>query len=621
MGIGAAITANSLPPLPPGAQLQGASTPQNGLPPLPSGAKLTSAPPAAKPPVQTAPAKLTDNPSGEGVYQMAPKGGQPQAIPFSQVEKAAMQGYLFVDKPTLAQYARDHAAQPINEDTLDRTIDQMPWYHPMRMARDVLSGIGGAADKTLTAFDRTPTTRGEQDLQLAAQTPSKGMENVGELGENIGEFFTGQELMGLLGRTGQAMGVAEKLKAATGLAQVLEKNTLLAKVLKLGMAQAKTATIAGGQTYVKTGGNAGAAAEAAGATAVLGAGMAGAARIPLTRAEAAVPGAAEYAGEARAAVRPQLERAGEAMERPPAEPAQTTALAKTNMLARPGGATAKAAPFNVDAVLNQVHDFTGAADRALAVADPMYAAIDKATGGAYRPLNAEVAAAQKAAWKGAPGAQAEYEKKLAEMNTLIDSTKGTVTPEILQSAKALFRQSYILRDMGNAWDSSLGRVPGNVSAGENLGVNGKRLMSGLQRAVKSYTRPALEEALGPGRLENLETIARMNQTVPQQRVFYNGVRAVVRDMFHGAIIGGLAGEIAGGERIAGATVGAAAMGAKPGAEFVLRAIQSNPRIGQFFTSAIEMGARPAVYAPMISRMIQEQTEGATEEKNETAPQP
>jgi hypothetical protein len=553
--------------------------------------------------------------------------GRAVQIPYSKVHTSIQNGYLFGDKGTLQRYARDHAADPLSEGRVEQYLDQHPW---VAAPVNALAGLGTGALKTATGLDRTPTTRGETELQLTAATPTKGVvQGAGEALENVGEFFTGDELLSFLGKGAEGLGMAEKLKNMTGLAQTLEKYPMLAKVLKIGSTAVKQGTIAGGQTYAKTGGNAGAAATAAGETALLSGGLStlGAGGAAIKTARAGVPeaaaGSADYAAEARGAAEPHLNRVSDAIENTRGGVANPgTDLVPHNNLASMGekAAEAKAPALDVNKVLDQIHDFTGAADRLAEVNDAGYSALDKITGGKFRALNAEVAAAQKASYKGVEGADALYKNKLAEMDDLIDSTKGKVTPETVQALKSSWRQTYQLRDFGNIWDRNLNGVPGssNVSA-EQRGINGKGLMRGLQQAVRNYGRPSIEESLGPGRLENLENIARMNQTNPQRAAFNKGIWEVARNLSHGTLIGGAVGSAAGSYG-AGATAGTAIAGGIEGYNAVMNALRANPKIAQNFMFALESGATAKRYGPFIAEMIQKnQTDTGRERQAEETP--
>lgn len=605
MGPGAALS--GLPPLPPGASLVPSSGSPSALPPLPPGAALNGPSASAQPSQQP----LTASPKPEGTYAMHAPDGRQVRIPYSQVPSVASQGYLFSDKGTLQQYARDEAADPTREDAVDRWISQQPWWNPVRMGRDLLSGAGGAALKTFTGLDAPAHGKFEQNLQLAADAPNTGAQDVGALGENIAEFFGGDELLGLVGK---ALPAAERLKQASALGKMLNENTMLAKLVKIGISAVKQGTIAGGQTYVKTGGDTKAAESAAGMTALGGAALEGVAA-PLAKTavgklmpEAETPGEGAYAEEARAAAEPHLQNVARAMEGTRAASGGTDLVPMDTSEALAERLRGERPPaLDVNAVLDQIHDFTGAADQLARVSDAGYDALDHITGGKFRQLNAEVAAAQKAAYtaeEGAPSAAAQkvYENKMAEMDALIDSTKGRVTPETVQALKANWRQSYMLRDFGDIWDKNLNGVPGSTKASMvRRGINGNGLMRGLQQAVRNFGRGTIERALGPGRLKNLENIARLNQTNAQRQSFNFGVHEVARyfPMYAGWRVGEHLGGVAGG--IAGGAAGAAML---PTAEKVLNAVRANPKIGQYLTYAIEYGAKPEHYGPIVAEMIQ-----------------
>jgi hypothetical protein len=580
--------------------------------------------------------------------------GRAVQIPYSKVHTSIQNGYLFGDKGTLQKYARDHAADPLSEGRVEQYLDQHPW---VAAPVNALAGLGTGALKTATGLDRTPTTRGETELQLAAATPTKGpVQAAGEAGENVSEFFTGDELLSLLGKSAEGLGLAEKLKNMTGLAQTLQKYPMLAKVLKIGSTAVKQGTIAGGQTYAKTGGDAGAAATAAGGTALasgalstLGAGGAAikTARAGTAEADTAAAAAREQtATESAAAANRATEEARAADSSAYSDVAR--GAAKPHMEAI-NAARGNAQPMlalgakavDIDHVLNTTHDFTGAADRLTEVNNEAYDALDKATDNRFRDLNKEVAKAQKAAWKGGNDEKGAYIEKLNEMEDLLNGHMGEAGMEELPAVKASWKQSYILRDIGNTLDRNLRGLPGasDVSNAQR-GINGKGLHNDLLRLVKDYTRPKLEQVLGPGRLDTLEQIAEKNMTDKQRQVFNGGVRTVAQELERmeqtapnakppaqgmtglgkragAAAIGGLAAHAAGMTPYWGMAAGEAGYEAT---HAVLNAIKANPKIAQNFMFALESGATAKHFGPFIAEMIQKnQTEASRERQAEEAP--
>lgn len=216
-----------------------------------------------------------DPKASEGLYAMTDPKGQPVMKRYSEVGPALDQGHLFADKQTLKNYAQDHAADPLSEDRVDQWLDKHPY---LGILPNLGKGLGIGLAKTLTGFDKTPTTRAETDMQMLAATPTKGVtQGTGELGENAAEFMTGEELLGLLGKAGSAVGLADKLKSVTGLAQLIQKYPMIGKLMKIGASAVKQGTVGGAQTLVKTGGDTDAAATAALTTGGVGAVAGGAA--------------------------------------------------------------------------------------------------------------------------------------------------------------------------------------------------------------------------------------------------------------------------------------------------------------------------------------------------------
>jgi hypothetical protein len=225
-------------------------------------------PPRPQPAQDAITASLMDNPKGEGIYHLKGPSGVIQ-VPYSKIPEAAKQNYFFANKDDLHRYARDYSANPVDESAVDKYLDTAPWWDVPSHVANLLRGAGTGAMQTFTGLDRPPTSSLEQNMQLAAAKPAKtAMESVGDLGENAGEFFSGEELMGLLGKVGNS---AEKLKQAQQLSGFLQKSPLVAKLLRIGVTAAKQGGIGGAQTFAKTGGDTGAAATSAGLTAGLSA--------------------------------------------------------------------------------------------------------------------------------------------------------------------------------------------------------------------------------------------------------------------------------------------------------------------------------------------------------------
>ena len=599
-------------------------------------------------PMQSAqPAGLTDNPKGEGTYAMKNPQGQTVPVPYSNVHHALDQGHLFADKGTLQKYARDHAADPLDESRVDQWLDKHPY---LGLPVNLLAGAGTGALKTFTGLDTMPNEpgknkfeqadrRAETETLLAANTPTKGLgQGLGEGGENVGEFFSGEELLSLLGKAGAAMGMTQKLKTMTGLSQMLEKAPpIVPKLLKIGMSAVKQGTVGGAQTYAKTG-DVGAAATAAGETGLLSAGLnvTGATGAALKAARAGAPEvAAPMVEKVVGGVKiPVAEEAAKAAATPTAQASSEAYGALSRQTIEPHLTALNSAPQLVKDTLATTHDLTGASDRLQQkVLNPLYDTLNEATGGKFRTLNEEVQAAKRAARPGGAAELEAYKNKLGEMENLLDTeTGGAVPKDYLGKIKNAWTTSYTLDDLGDMWDKNLNGAPGASQVSQTQrGINGNGLMADIQRAIKVHGRTRIEAALGPGGLENFEDIARYNQTNAKRKAFNMGVQTVaaalpeakpIPDAAKGhavAAVAGLATHLAGGPWYLGALGGEAGYYAT---QKVLNVLKTNPQVGRNFMFALESGATPAKYGPFIATMIQQhETQAARERLQSEQPAP
>jgi hypothetical protein len=608
--------------LPPGATITPLAA-QSGPPP---GATVTPLAGAAPMPAKPNPVGdgLTANPNGEGVYPMVDSAGQTVQIPFSNVQHAAAMGHRFQTKDKEAQYARDFAADPVSEDAVDKYLDTLPWYDPQRIGWDAMNAVGTGALKTVTGLDKAPQGHGwqgkvEQDMQLAAATPTKGIGGVGgELGENIGEWISLEGLVGMLGKTGEAMGMTERLKAATNLAKIIADHPVVGKLLKIGSGAVKQGSIGAGQTYAKTG-DAGAAAESGVATAVAGPLLEGA--------------AGKMAG-----------RAAEAAE------------------------AAKPKP-TVDAQLNDILDSispnkvskqqTGTAVRG--AVDKMNDVATQEANTAYNPLKeplglppdatrAQIEAASKEAAQSktgtvldangkpvvTPGDNGKASAALKAADTAYGQSRQMVTRKLVEKIAKSDRPELAHQFIAKASLDDLAAVLPKLDEGTRSAVarnvmqdvvnaGGDPANFNATAAIKAYRaldKDGTKTSLlfgdrAPEIRNNLQAIADATATPAKKVAFTKALRAVAHSMASTGMVGGAVSEVLGAGYAPGVVAGAAFTGATYLPD-VLRAVAANPRIGRSLTFAIEAGARPEVYGPMIARMVQADHESAERDRQAQA---
>jgi hypothetical protein len=663
-----ATVSSGLPPLPPGATLAapGAASPgAASLPPLPPGAQpvppgaqpvppgaqpVSAAPhpavqagivsPAAPPPVNTTgPGSVTENPRGEGIYRKIGPDGKEVGIPFSLAGKlGARDGYRFADDAEMHRFVKDYASDPQVMQNMQRMAGDDPGMQLlMGFARHALRDVFGIGDVASggQGFDpKEMKLKPQGEMHSALRDFSDEADNtfgerLGGLGEEMGEFSGVMKLL-------PELSGSKKLQAATKLAQMAEKHPLLKQALTQG-------AVAGGQTYVKTGGDTGAAAEAAIGTGLITAGFGGAGALATREVKAGMPqaartiegvevpegkttpaspaqeaGAQAYGRAAGESIRPDLERVNQATKRPV-------------MMNQPGGAPAiptgailHAGPvpeININETLNRVGDYTRARQELADSLDGATSSIDEVTDGQFKKLQMEVGAARDHYYRsGTPEADQAYRQKLGEMQGLIAKTPG-IEPAMRDAISAGWRHYYVMGDVTRGLDKALMGLPGDSAISQTQrGIQGKPLLSELNRAIRTHGRSAVEQALGGAeRLESLEQIGNATQTNAGRKSVNVAMREIARwfPIYAGghagwALTGNVGGAIAGGLAAKTATeVGPEAYTA------VRNAVLSNPKVAKNLLYAAQYGANPEHYGPFIASMVRNLIEQhPKEEKND-----
>jgi hypothetical protein len=608
---------------------------------------------------QSAPAGSA-NPNGEGTYQMNRADGTTKAVPYSQVETAKTQGYKLqgegqvfgplTHKTEAARYASDHAADPNNPnpnmlDKIGNAFDFARAYGTgfnkagAQTVQGVLKILGDqtSVNKNLPPGQQPqPESRTSQHIKAAADwfnkqigdTETHGFwEGLGGFGENVAELMT-PEALGELAKGGEIakgdkgaraaekvasgiQGAAEKYADASKVAKLLKDNPRIATLVGIGLtAAARGAAETGVQTYVKTGGDAGAAGDAAEMGAAAGGGLSLAGELVpqgVRAARAALQGGTkEIEGvEVPTGKRQALSPAGQ-------DSAAQAYTATVRAATKPHLEAIGMNPGQVETYLKTFHDFSGAGSQLEKANDAVYNFFDQQTGGRFRTLNSEIGAARAAAQGGDAAAQAAYAAKVKEMDGLLDSTKGKVTPELVAATKASFRQSYILKDVGDATYKALDRLPGDAAEPKSPQTfNGNKFAKGLQKVTAQYGYEAVDRAMGPGRLKNLEAIADATSTTAKRQAFNFGVERVAEWL--PAYLGYKAGEHIAGP-IGGIGGAAAAEGAAYAAQRVMNAVLTDPRVGESLIYAVQYGASPQKYGPHLAQIISASISGANAQR-------
>jgi hypothetical protein len=274
-------------------------------------------------------------------------------------------------------------------------------------------------------------------------------------------------------------------------------------------------------------------------------------------------------------------------------------------------------PVEISKAVSRVGSFGDAADALEDGAKEVYNRLDDVTGGRFTDLREE----NKRAWNavangGGDAAQARLADTTRKLTAMLDGTDGqvgdSVKPVDLAYANEAWKKAQVLRDVHSkvegAFDTSIGA---SDRANAYRGFNGNRLRQNLKALTDQYGERPLVRIIGQDQLDNLTRLADITRNQADRAKFGGGVNHVAQWIVRNegkvasgvAAAGGYAGHLIGGtpeSTAAGAATGEAAYLV---ARRVMRAIATNPKVGQQFITAIQYGARPTFYAPMIGQAV------------------
>lgn len=436
-----------------------------------------------------------------------------------------------------------------------------------------------------------------QNVQTMANEPNANADqSAGEFMEDATEFLLGDEAL-------KGLSFAEKLKKVAPAIKVLQENPTARKALASAM---KTGALSGAQTLAKTGGDVKAATESAiGGAAAGGLLTAGAGKL----------------GEAIAARAPQAEQVGnETMVRAQGEP--TEGVAKANQAAGQNviSDTAKAAAqqnltpiVDVPAAVAKVSSFGDAADEVEKAAKKGYDTLNQDTNGEFGVVRDEIRTATSDIRKAVSPdirdeAQIRLDNATSRMNELFDNSEGKVDRQDWQDANTAWRNAKTLRQVHDAVESTFDTDAGfSQRSGTYRGFNGNMLRAKLNRLTQTVGEPELNRVIGRSNLDNLRKVAELTRTNSDRAKFGGAVQNVsnwIVNHVTSAGVGALAGHALHG--LPGGIVGAAGTeAAYMAARKIMQMVATNPKFGQQLTFAVESGARPENYAPLLGQMVRD----------------
>lgn len=265
--------------------------------------------------------------------------------------------------------------------------------------------------------------------------------------------------------------------------------------------------------------------------------------------------------------------------------------------------------LHIPTEIQKIGSFTDAAQRVEDTAQEVYNHFNDLTDNRFNALRND----NKEAWQAYLGAGSEGQSAaLARLNEtdrhmqqLMDSIHNAVTPKELAGANEAYRNAQTLHAVAEAVDGSFsGNTSNSARSWEYRGFNGQQLMGRLNRVVNKLGRPAVERVMGRENLDSLYQVAQLTSTNAGRAKFGQAVGSITKDLImrHASAlsIGGLVGHAAGLPWEVGAIGGEALYSAT---KKVMQIISTNPKVAQNLIYALDYGAKPENYVPLISHAI------------------
>lgn len=505
--------------------------------------------------------------------------------------------------------------QPANDlDTSGEDSSSAPASNPGTggFLNDYYTGVAREAVKSISGIDSmvskipvigkaltTPLVGGKSSQQAIAdeqnyanQPRENSTQSGGGFMESAMEFLMGDEAL-------KSLSLADKLKKVAPILKQVETSPRLAQALEAAM---RTGTVSGAQTLVKTGGDVGEAAKSAAVGGITGGVVQGAAGKLVDEIAARSPQVSNVAGEE--IVTPRAPKVPDNV--------QKNQAAAQNVIAKSAQAASERNVIqDVPAAISKAQSFGDAADEVEKSAKDAYGKLNQATGGQFTAVRDEVKAARKAVWNaGSPDqwgqAQEQLETANAKMQKLFDDSEGKITPQDWKDANSAWTNAKTLDAVHRAVESTFDTDAGfSQRSGTYRGFNGNQLRQNLNRLTQKIGDPELNRVVGRDNMDNLRKIAELTRTNADRAKFGAAVQQVAhwfaRDSA-AAGIGAAAGHFSGVGGVGGAVAGEALYMA---ARKVMQVVATNPRVGQQLTFAVESGARPEYFAPLIGKMIRD----------------
>jgi hypothetical protein len=282
-------------------------------------------------------------------------------------------------------------------------------------------------------------------------------------------------------------------------------------------------------------------------------------------------------------------------------------------------------PVDVQDAIRKTGSLSGARDAVEQAAQAGYRRYDDLTGGRVTAVRNQM----KQAWQQYIGAAGSEELTAAEgkiaaadraHQALMDELRGSVSAREIDGLDDAYRNSKVIGSVAEAVDSTFtGNDSGSARSWEYRGFNGNRMMANLNRVTRKLGRSTIEHVFGRENLDTLYQVAANNQTLAQRKAWGVAVKDIAKfGVRHASALslGGLAAHAAGLPWEVGALGGEAVYSAS---KKVMDMVLANPKIAQNLIYALNYGARPENYVPLIAHMVsvanREQQQSTPEDEN------
>lgn len=463
---------------------------------------------------------------------------------------------------------------------------------------ETLSGtsqLAGKASDKLGLRHRNPSqlitdggqTRGifgELHDPESVTTPVGFGEHVGYIGENILEFFAGDEAL-------KALSLAEKFQLAAKITKLAESNPAIAKLISAGLRATRTGAVSGAQEAAH-GGDTGDILTAAGTGFLSHTGSEGLSELS----KLAKPVVKKIAGEALETA-PKWRGAGttaklaEANQEPAKRVIANVAHDSAEPIVQKFG---KQAPTTITS-------FKDAADAVTNAAKPVFERLDQISNNEFQAASNELKTANQVARRATSVADLRDAEKAAadaqaKIDKIFESSEGQISPDDLKNARSAWKSKITLERLHQSIDKAFD-MPQSASdiSGAERTLDLSKLQGRLNTAFSRIPKQDLETVLGKAGTSNLFDLAKLGADPVRAKTLGEIAQNIGQHLTSGG---------------AGVLAGAAIGHAVPGGSLALglHFLYSHPEAGAFVAKGLSSGLNPRAIVPVVIRIIDSQRE-------------